>query len=223
MKKLMLISALLIVLSSCSHFIAPPYTNVEKITELEQGMTVDKVNDVLDINPYDVYYIGKKKTILVYNYRVKNRKQKVSGSYDEFIHSEASQTGGAPYYKKEGDKVFVSFEDGKMSSLITNNGRKHAEFIMLTNNNLRFITEDNLMSLQKQLGDIYLLDKNNEMQKIKSAGDSSKNRSVIVPIKKEPRINETPETKKDKSSGNAIWWTVGGVGALTLLLLLISG
>jgi hypothetical protein len=221
MKKLIVITSFLILFSSCSHFnfIAPPYTNSSKIVQLKVGMTIDEVNKKLGIRPYDVYYIGEKKTILVYNYRLKMRKQKISGNYDEFVHTEASQTGGNIYYKKEGDKLFVSFKDGKMSSLITNNGRKDAEFLMLTNNNLRFITKDNLMSLQKQLGDVYLLNKNNEMQKIKSAEDSTKSRSVIVPAKRELNIQEKSETKKEKSSGNTKWWIIGGAGALVLLLL----
>jgi hypothetical protein len=69
-------------------------------------------------------------TVLIYNYRVKDRRAKVSGRYDKYVKSEASQKSGLDWYG-DPSRVYILFEDDKMSGLITDNGRRDAEVLMI--------------------------------------------------------------------------------------------
>src|SRR6056297_2127898 len=101
-KNIFIISALIII-TSCSRWIAPPYTNVDKLSTVKIGMNLQQVNNQLGIEPYDVYFRGDNDFIVIYNYRVKDRLMKVSGDYNNTIHSEISQTNGGDWY---GQKYF---------------------------------------------------------------------------------------------------------------------
>ena len=51
-----LILIFLIIFCSNKRFlVAPEFTNVEKITKLKVGMTIEEVNSTLGISPYDAY------------------------------------------------------------------------------------------------------------------------------------------------------------------------
>ena len=62
------------VITSCNSIYqaAPPYTSVERMIQLKADMNVQNVNEILGIQPYDIYTIQETGgSILVYNYRVK--------------------------------------------------------------------------------------------------------------------------------------------------------
>src|ERR1017187_192555 len=59
---------------SCSHYIAPPFTDVVKISQLKPAMKVKQVVDLLGIEPYDIYHMQETGAqMLCFNYRLKKR------------------------------------------------------------------------------------------------------------------------------------------------------
>jgi outer membrane protein assembly factor BamE (lipoprotein component of BamABCDE complex) len=65
-----------IVLVACSNkkfMVAPEFTNVQKISSLKRGMSVEEVNKALGITPFDAIF-DLDDLLLSYNYRLKKRR-----------------------------------------------------------------------------------------------------------------------------------------------------
>ncbi len=106
-----------------------------------------QVNEVLGINPYDIYNIQEDgATVLVYNYLRINRMVKGMTSKVELMKykKEGLSAGEDWYDPKNPHRLFVYFKDGKVVSLITDSGRRDAEALVLTSNSLKLITKDEL-------------------------------------------------------------------------------
>lgn len=142
--KLILFISMVLFTASCSNtWIAPPFTDSEKIIGLKSSMTIDKVSDQLGIPPFDVYHIKDDgSTVVVYNYRLKNRKVAIVS--ENKMHNEESQTAGKLWYSKESSLLYVLFKDGKMQSAVTDIGRKDSEALLITNNTIQFLSKDEL-------------------------------------------------------------------------------
>ncbi len=135
----LLILLVLILSSSCGKWIAPPYTNVDKILQIQPGMELQEVNIILEIEPYDVYIRRDNDFIVIYNYRVKDRRMKLSGP-TKHTTDETSQTAGTDWY---GDSYYcyVYFQDNKVKSILTDEGLKKSEDILIKNNNILLMEE----------------------------------------------------------------------------------
>ncbi len=131
-------------LFSCSNtWIAPPYTDSEKIVGLTPAMDIEAVNTQLGIPPFDIYHLQESgNAILVYNYRLKNRK--FSYAADAAKHNEESQTKGKLWYSKNSYLVYVLFEAGKMKSVVTDAGRANSEGLLIANNTIQLLSKDEL-------------------------------------------------------------------------------
>jgi len=138
------LAALCLLFSACSNvWIAPPYTDSEKIIGLKSSMSIDDVTSQLGIPPFDVYHLQEDgSTVLVYNYRLKNRR--MSYGSDVQLHDEESQTAGKLWYSKKSFLVYVLFQDGKMKSLVTDAGRDDSEALLITNNSIELLSKDEL-------------------------------------------------------------------------------
>lgn len=143
MKKTIITTIVIILFSGCSRWIAPPYTNVDKLSQVKTGMTLNQVNNILDIEPYDVYFKGDNNFIIIYNYRVKDRIMTVSGDFNNTIHSESSQSNGQEWY---GERYFcyIYFKDNQVKSIVTDCGKLKSEDILIKNNNIYLIQKDEL-------------------------------------------------------------------------------
>ncbi|MFO7864030.1 MAG: hypothetical protein R6U85_08535 [Salinivirgaceae bacterium] len=157
-RKLLLLMAILLVgLMGCNRYIAPPFTNVEKISRIKAGMKLKQVVDILGIDPYNVYHMQTTGTqLLTFNYRLKNRKLKVETfNRDEFNRrttNEESQTAGDLHYDKDYKTLYVILKDGEMTSFTTSYGFDDSEYLMIHQNNLNLIGEENI-SQYENLGD----------------------------------------------------------------------
>ena len=78
MKQLFILLLLAFLISSCSKWIAPYYTEVSKIAEIKEGMSEQQLVDKLGISPYNVYFMEDGGKILVFHYRHKQRRIKFS-------------------------------------------------------------------------------------------------------------------------------------------------
>ncbi|SFT87896.1 hypothetical protein SAMN05216474_2862 [Lishizhenia tianjinensis] len=149
MKRLTLLLGLIAVLASCASVsyktskVLPYYTEPAKIVKLQNGMTLTQINSVLGIEPYDVYHMQDDgSTVLVYKYRLKERKIEVTTSDD--LTNQASQTSGTVYFTEE-YKVYILLQDGKLQSLITDAGRKDSKYILITNNTIQLVSKKTLI------------------------------------------------------------------------------
>lgn len=143
MRSLKLLFIVAVFFAGCSRWIAPPYTNVERLTEIQPGMNLPQVTRALGIEPYDVYFKGDGDFVVIYNYRVKDRLMDVSGDFQRAIHADISQTMGKDWYG-ESYFCYIYFRDNQVQSLITDRGKLKSEDILIRNNNIYLIQEDQL-------------------------------------------------------------------------------
>jgi len=225
MKKILTIALIAIVYSSCTYFIAPPYTNVSELIKVRKGMTMNKVNDVLGIHPYDIYTVQDDGgTILVYNYRLKVRKMSVNGNFGKITKSERGQKEGIEFYG-EPSRVYILFEADKVASMITDHGREDAELLMITNNNLQLIAQEDLVSLSYNHAsqDVLIMKSDGSVSKLEvpMGEEGQSDKSIYIPIRKENKKATTKQKAEPnkKKGGLIVLAVVGGIILLTLLIL----
>src|ERR1039457_6529927 len=141
----------LIAVFSCSHYIAPPFTDVVKITQLKPNMKVKQVIDLLGIEPYDIYHMQETGAqMLSFNYRLKKRimYQYNTVNYLEIqrqTSNEESQKGGYLYYDKKYRTVYVMFsKDGDLLSYLTTGGANNKGELVIIGNSIQFYDEKNI-------------------------------------------------------------------------------
>ncbi len=142
-------------IQSCSKnnfVVAPPFTNVKKITQLIKGMTFEEVSKTLGIDPYDVVYTNETESLCYYNYRILDRKIPVLNSTDSQtdsqidslnLSSDAAQVYGKKFYS-EWKKLYVSFKDGKLINFISSTGLSEANYILLVNGQIKLLSKKDL-------------------------------------------------------------------------------
>lgn len=157
MKKPIILSAIVIMtlISSCSRYIAPQFTSIEKIMLVKPDMSVNQVSATLGIEPYNILHLNEDgDIILIYNYRLKNRIMKVSTTNrDEFnrkTRNEDSQTAGNIWYDKEPKQLYVLFDNNKVQSFISDAGKSDSEYLLITNNNIVLASEGEINSYDDQ-------------------------------------------------------------------------
>jgi len=141
MKNLLYLSAILL-FSSCTKMLAPPYSTVEKIARVTPGMTASNVTTSLGIPPFDIYHMSATgSTVHLYNYKLKERKN--TGCHllmKDFYSQEQNLTVGSSYYTKQ-QLLYVLFDKGKVASLVTDAGRDDSEDLLVHNNTIQFIAK----------------------------------------------------------------------------------
>ena len=147
-----LISIVVLTTVSCiqSKFIvAPPFTNVEKLSNIEIGQTKDDVNKALGIQPYDLLYLNEGSFLCYYNYRLVGRRVNIDNSIknrnggSDHMSSNKSQTHGEPFYT-EWKKVYVNFKDGKVTHYTTDAGLRNSSYIQLVNGTIKLLDKKDL-------------------------------------------------------------------------------
>lgn len=147
MKRNLLLFFIPLVLSSCSRWIAPPFTNVNNMLQVEKGMTAQQVDQVLGIKPYNMLHRNDSTAIFEYHYRLIDRDINNISNYKKFIHLEQSQTGGKNWYTKP-SKFYILYENDKLSTLITENGLENSDYLLLKNNNLILVSQSDLVDFK---------------------------------------------------------------------------
>ena len=167
MKKLLLITATIGFLASCSVYISPPFTDVEKISNLKKGMPQNKVSAVLGIPPYDIFYMDETDGyVLSYNYRVKDKRLKIETlNQDEFqrkTRNDDSQTSGVIWYDKDYKVLYCLIKDGQLVSYLTSSGEQKVDQVLTQLNRIEFIEKSNVVDLNEKQGDATQVDKNTD-------------------------------------------------------------
>ena len=150
-------------------------------------MTIETVNDTLDITPFDVLALTEENTLVVqYLYRHPHRIYLYKKETD--IFGKDAQKNGYNI-NMEVSQLFVTFKNGRLVSYISTKGLKDGEVILLTDNNLSIIKKEALSSL-KQLS-------NSEMLILNEA-----NELTTLPVEKSGFKSVEPTKKADLSDDN---------------------
>ena len=157
------------ILAACSNkkfMVAPEFTNVQKISTLQRGMTVEQVNNALGITPFDAIF-DLDNLLLSYNYRLKKRRIPVTNlnnfvnMYQDpaknSVNSEFAQNSGSIYYD-EWKKLFVKFNDGKLIGFFTDEGLENASRIATIENRIAIIQGS--INQSKNNGNVIVIDDN---------------------------------------------------------------
>lgn len=210
MKKInfiVLFSLIGLVLSSCSQskfIVAPPFTDVEKISKIEIGQTKEDVNKTLGISPYDILYLTDGDYMCYFNYRLVDRKINIDNSNKNrnegsgaTLSSQEAQTKGEPFFT-EWRRVYVNFTDGKVSHYTTDAGLEDANYIQLVNGTIKLLNKEdlklaNFYQYQNQGGGITI---NNE-----STGDNSSETidldKILFQLKLNGKFKKTDSPRKN--------------------------
>lgn len=183
-------------LESCSPKImfnskVPYYTTIDNLLKLKPGMTLSSVRNALGIDPHDILTIQSDggANILVYNYRLLDRKlTRPSGDFlnKDYEHLELFQKEGEPWYNGEEKLAYLYFKDGKYKSMISDDGIRMSEFIMLMDNNLRILSSEDLKKLSvTKVGNNYITSDSSYIINIDS--EVKKNLNTITPVKKKSK------------------------------------
>lgn len=151
--KNILLALLASALFSCSYNIAPPFTSVDKITNLKPGMTISQVNQTLGNNPYNILYGDQAgEQIITYRYRRADRRAKLPSGTDalDYVHKPISQIDGEKWYNNDDvAEIKVRFREGKMVSLISNEGLRKSRSTLLTDYDIQFIDKNELSYIEE--------------------------------------------------------------------------
>jgi hypothetical protein len=193
-----------------------PFTSVEKLLSVKEGMSLYEVKQVLGISPFDIYHLQDNgEMILKYNYRVKGRKIPILKDVEknlEYYHSEDYHTGGTDWYWLDPCTAYLHFKDDKFKSLITSEGIKNSERIMIIDGKIRIISKEEFEKLE----DISLQnDLNNE-------GMSPEITADISTEKTESNLITKTSQELSSSSGAGAGTIIGGIAGTLLLGVLIS-
>lgn len=155
-----------IFLFSCKTTINPYYTTVEKMYNLEPGMTVTDINKALGVNPYEIYMdVNNGNRVLVYKYKKRHQKIPVNKQNKEEFLATSSER-----YLEEGSIYMIfSPKDNKLISYYTTSGRNRGldELIWEDKMKLVYDTPSSLKYEKPTEGD----------QKLLSFGKKSKNKN----------------------------------------------
>lgn len=135
---------------SCSRYVAPPFTDVSKVTQIKTGMKVKQVADILGIDAYDVFYMQESGSqVLSFNYRLKNRIMYVYNTVNHMevkrqTSDENSQKSGEVYYDKKYRTLYAMFNNaGDLTSYITTSGETDKGKLIVIGNTIKLYDERN--------------------------------------------------------------------------------
>lgn len=189
--KLAILAVVLFTAFSCSRYIAPPFTDVSKITQVKTGMKIKQVSDILGIDPYDIFYMQETGAQVVsFNYRLKNRIMYNYNTVNKMevnrqTTNEESQKAGEVYYDKKYRTFYVMLNpQGEVSSFITTSGIADEGKLIVVGNTVKFYDEKNINLLDSTYN--------------KAFNPYYNNKPVIIGINKDGRFSlETgPATRR---------------------------
>lgn len=215
MKKLFLTHVhffLLVILisSSCSqskYVVAPPFTDVEKISKIELGQSKEKVNEILGISPYDVLFHNGGNYVCLYNYRLLDRRLGIDNSKNNIengpgttLSSQEGQTSGVPFYS-EWKRIYVNFENGVVKHYATDTGLEDANYIGLVNGTIKLLNSKDLDLKNFYSNPSIVIPSNN----LPSNSGTSSNESldiekILFPLKSNGKFKSTDSPRKKSKS-----------------------
>jgi len=129
---------LAIILPSCKTVQVPKFTSIDNVLTLTINSTIQDVENKLGCKPYNIYSNQKDGyTIYVYKYKVLERNVN-----PKIVNKIGGETVGNDVYNGKENNLYLYFTGGKLESLITTDGRKDSNVLLLLNNTLSAISQD---------------------------------------------------------------------------------
>jgi len=179
-KKVLFLSLTILMAVSCSRYIAPPFTDVTKISQLKPNMKVKQTIDILGVEPYDIFYMQETGAqMLSFNYRLKKRIMYVYNTVNYLevqrqTSNEESQKAGDLYYDKKYQTVYAMFsKEGDLVSYLTTNGVSAGSSLIVTGNTIQYIDEKNVNMLDSNYNKTFNPNYNNKPYNINLNRDGS--------------------------------------------------
>jgi len=128
MKRILQLLLVTLVFSSCSNIIVPYYTTVDKITKVNPGMTKQDVVATLGISPYEVFH-GIEEGCEIHQFKYKH-KEIQHGTLNSYANTKGADRFVDP------SNLYVYYRDGRMESLVTDDGKKGGAMVLSFANEL---------------------------------------------------------------------------------------
>lgn len=142
MKNLMTIFGTILIastiLTSCNTVQVAKFASIDNVMDLQTNITLDQVIAKLGSKPYNVYS-NQKDGYAIYTYKYKVIERKVN---PKFVNKRGGETTGTEVYNGKEHTLFLLFKEGKLESLVTTDGRKDSNPLILLNNTLYTISAD---------------------------------------------------------------------------------
>jgi hypothetical protein len=122
MKRILQIFLVAVVFSSCSNIIVPYYTTVDKMTNVNPGMTKEKVVATLGVEPYEIFH-GIENGCEIHQFKYKH-KEVSHGTLNSYSNIKGTERFVDP------SNVYVYYRDGKVESLVTDEGKKGGSMVL---------------------------------------------------------------------------------------------
>lgn len=129
---------LIIILPSCKTVQVPKFASIDNVLTLTLNSTIQDVENKLGCKPYNIYSNQKDGyTIYVYKYKVLERKVN-----SKIVNKIGGETVGTDVYNGKENNLYLYFSGGKLESLITTDGRKESNVLLLLNNTILAVSQD---------------------------------------------------------------------------------
>ena len=122
-EKILQVFLIALIFSSCSNVIVPYYTTVDKITEVDPGMSKDQVVETLGIAPYEIFH-GIEGGCEIHQFKYKH-KEISHGT----LNSYSSNNNGVERFV-DPSNLYIYYRDGKVESLVTDAGKKGGSMVL---------------------------------------------------------------------------------------------
>jgi hypothetical protein len=203
---------LLVLLAGCSQskfVVAPPFTNVDKISKIETGQSKEDINTTLGIKPFDILYLNDGNFMCYYNYRLEERRINIDNSSKNrdtgsgaTLSSDEAQTAGEPFYT-EWRRVYINFKDNKVTHYTTDAGLEGANYIQLVNGTIKLLNKQELKIENFYTQSIIQSDVNINSENGKSTTSESIDiEKVLFQLKHNGMFMGTKNVTKNNSSFN---------------------
>jgi hypothetical protein len=119
------LGSILLLITSCSDFkTLPQYVSVEKLNSLSSGMNKETVANELGAEPFDAFH-GTESGCELYSYKYLHKKQEINPERKE---QPSSLRGNLEVYEDVND-VYLFFNDGKLSNVVTADASADPDFV----------------------------------------------------------------------------------------------
>jgi hypothetical protein len=197
-----------LILFSCAQskiLVAPPFTDVDKISKLESGQSKGKVAELLGITPYDVLYLSDGNVVYFYNYRLLDRKLEVDNSRENIekkaktLSSNESQTIGEPFYS-QWKRLYVCFKNNALSHFITDSGLEDANYLELVNGTIKLLNSKSLeLNNFYEQSTLVITNPNNSGVSSITDNKSLNIQKLLFPLDKNGKFLNTDNPRKKRS------------------------
>lgn len=144
-----IIAMLAIVVSSCSvsdsfsnsKVQAPKFTSVDRLLQVQPGMTYESVVQLLGCEPYNLLSNQLDGySVYVYKYKLVDRELEVENQ--NTLNQRGTETAGMDVYVNKLEEVVLFFKDKKLELLVTNQGKAESAQMIMLGNTLYSMTQN---------------------------------------------------------------------------------